>query len=94
MGNFNMQKLLTLALALFAALSTAKDLRGGNVLESINGVKSWGEWIPDLIFVVLLWVPMFWCNIQAFLSGLAGDNLIGFQKCWAGWFNIIYGGNW
>jgi hypothetical protein len=85
------------ALILFAlavATAFAKDLRSGNVLSSIQGVNGWGKLIPDLIFIVLTWIPMFWCTVMGFLSGLGGDNLIGWQKCWANWFNIVYGGDW
>jgi hypothetical protein len=31
---------------------------------------------------------------MGFLSGLTGDNLIGYQKCWAGAFSFFFGGDY
>lgn len=80
-----------LIFACLLAACMAASLSGGNVLSTMNGdTKNWGKWIPDLIFIILSPIGMFWCSLMGFLGGLGGDNLIAFQKCWAGWFTTFY----
>jgi hypothetical protein len=80
--------------ALIASLAAAKSLKNGNVLTSFESADGWGNWLNDLIFLMFHSIPMFWCLFVGFFSGLTGDNLIGFQKCWAGAFSFFFGGDW
>jgi len=84
-------------IALFAmilALGSTKSLKSGNVLTSIQEADKWGYWLNDLVFSLLAGFAALWCFVMGFISGLSGDNLIGYQKCWTGYFNFIFGGNW
>jgi hypothetical protein len=80
--------------ALIASLAASKSLKSGNVLTSFESADGWGKWVNDLIFIIFGNIAMVWCFVMGFFSGLTGDNLIGFQKCWAGMFSFFFGGDW
>ena len=84
-------------IALFAilmAVGCPKSLRSGNVLTSIESADKWGSWLNDFGFTILSAFGFLACYILGWISGFSGDNLIGYQKCWAGYFNFFFGGNW
>jgi len=80
--------------AFLLALVYGRDLKSGNVLSTVKGSDGWGNWFNDLIFIIFEGIGLFWCNIRGFLGGLGGDNLLGYQNCWAGWMVFFYGGSW
>ena len=83
-----------ITLCFILALVYGKSLKSGNVLTTIQGVKGWGNWFNDLIFIIFESFGLLWCQVLGFLGGFSGDNLEGYQKCWAGWFVFFYGGSW
>lgn len=84
-------------IALFAilmAVGCSKSLRSGNVLTSIESADKWGSWLNDFGFNFFSGIAAGVCYFLGWISGFTGDNLIGYQKCWTGYFNFFFSGNW